>query len=229
MVAVAALAERAVSKDRDVEFVAPRDTDCSAYLHRMGLGSILDGLGIDHGLRSVLWHPTGDRLLELQRFDAQTEAADDLAEQVYRIFASDDEDQAATLYDAVNEVAQNVVDHSDRQGGYVALQQFRKSSEVSFAVADSGVGLLRKLSTKYTVRDHAHAIGMAVRRGISTKPDGGGVGLHSFVGHTKTGGRVQVWSGDASGSFQNGNHVPALTRHRHAFPGTVAQARLGVP
>ena len=194
----------------------------------MGLGSVLDGLGIEHDLRPVRRHPVGDRLLTLQRFDADADAADALAEQVFRIFSADDEAQAATLYDAVNEVAQNVVDHSGRDGGYVALQQFPRTSEVTFAVADSGVGLRQRLSTKYTVRDDAHAIGMAVRRDITTKPRGG-VGLHSFVGHTQHGGRVQVWSGDASGSFANGNGVPVLTRHHCEFPGTVAQARLGVP
>jgi anti-sigma regulatory factor (Ser/Thr protein kinase) len=227
LVTIATLAERAVDDGHVLDFAAPEDGDCCRYLHRMGLAEVLEGLDVDHALLPVRRHFTGDRLLELRRFDADADAVDQLAEQVYRIF--EDEGGAGTLYDAIDEVAQNVVEHSGSSGGWVALQQFARTAEVSFAVADSGVGLRSALSRKMTVRDDAHAIGLAVRRHVTSKEDeGGGVGLNSFVRHTRHGGRVRLLTGEHSGTFTRGRVIPRLTRHAAPFPGTVAQARLGV-
>lgn len=229
LASVAAVLEDAVIRDRDIQFVEPFNDDCRHYLHRMGLGDVLDDLGLDHDLEPVRRHNTGDRLLRLQRFAVGEDAANELAEQVFRIFDAAGDTRAATLYDAVQEIAQNVVDHSRSRGGYIALQQFPKSNEVTFAVADAGIGLRRALCTAHTVRDDSHAIALAVLRNItSSGKEGRGIGLHNFVRHTRRSGRVQLWSGRSSGSFTQGRTVPRLTEHNSSFRGTVAQARLGL-
>ncbi len=229
LAAVAAIVENAAAGEQEVRFVDPADDDCRRYLHRMGLADVLDSYGVPHALTPVRRHATGDRLLVLQRFNVVDTAADSLAEQVFRIFDAAGDARAGTLYDAVQEIAQNVVDHSDAGGGFIALQQFPRTNEVSFAVSDPGIGLRAALQKRHTVDSDGQSIALAVARHVSSSgEDRRGIGLSSVVNHTRRSGRVQLWSGDSSGTFTKGRASPRLTRHSSSFPGTVAQARLGV-
>ncbi|SDI92130.1 hypothetical protein SAMN05444157_0808 [Frankineae bacterium MT45] len=227
LVSLAALTERAVRTGLDVEFRAPLDLNCANYLHRMGVADLFDEFGIAHALPAVRRNDLGDRLFELRRFGTDAEAADRLAEQVFRIFATDEPATARELYNSVSELANNVLEHSGESGGYLALQQFERSAEVIFAVADCGCGLREALQRATSVRDDGHAIALAVRRHVtSTGEWGRGVGLNGLVRRTHRGGRLQLWSGWASGAFRGGRIVPRLQRHVASFHGTAVQARI---
>ncbi|SOD70717.1 hypothetical protein SAMN05892883_0373 [Jatrophihabitans sp. GAS493] len=227
LVALAALTDDAVRAGVDVKFLAPLDASCAHYLHRMGVADLFDGFGVAHRLPAVRRNDLGDRLFELQRFGADAEAADLLAEQVFRIFAADEPATARELYNSVSELANNVLEHSGESGGYLALQQFERSAEVIFAVSDAGCGLREALQRATSVRDDGHAIALAVRRHVtSTGEWGRGVGLNGLVRRTHRGGRLQLWSGRASGVFRGGRIVPKLKRHVASFHGTVVQARI---
>jgi signal transduction histidine kinase len=82
-----------------------------------------------------------------------------------------------------SELCQNVLYYgSDGDGvrGYAVLQAFK--GIVKFAVADTGLGIPHRLRRKYNRQiipwDDSLAIALAMQPGVTTRPDGGGLGLH---------------------------------------------------
>lgn len=230
LVATATLVADALDQGMEVEFLGPELRGPSAYMHRLGVGAILDEYGVEHDLEPVGRRDTGDRLLVLSRF-AGDDSADLLSEQVHRIF-SDDPDVAANLYCAVQEIAQNVLDHSEVPEGYMALQQYKTngSQEVSFAIGDGGVGLRASLSKVRTVEDDREAIILAATAGVSsTGRSERGQGVRSVVNISdKRAGTVTLMAGDARGAFSAGFSAPRMRKMTVGFPGTLAAARLQV-
>lgn len=233
LVTIAAAVQRAVFDGQTVDFVPPVDPQCSRWLSRMGLRAQLQTAGVDSHLPVVRAHPSRDRLLELQAFGDGggadgSAAADELAEQVFRLFSDDDQELSKALYRAVIEVADNVLGHSERTVGFVALQVYPTLGEVAFAISDSGVGLAATLAAVTHVVDDGHAVSLAAQRHVSrTRQIGRGRGLPSVVDAAcATGGRVTLWSGAASGIFTTVDGPPRLHRHPAGLAGTVVNARV---
>jgi hypothetical protein len=229
LVAIAAVAERAGDDGRRISFTPPLSHDCASYLSRMRLGHYLTGLHVDHGLPPVRERPLGDRLNELTRFTGE-EGYEELAATVQRTFDTENRETAKALYRAVNEIASNVIDHSGRSGGFLALQHFRQTNTVAFAVADSGVGLRTSLSRRYTISDDRIAIARAAQTHVTAVDGRGrGRGIGRVIAITgRHAGEVLLLSGRSQGAFTRGNIDPRVEDLKARFPGTLAQARLAV-
>lgn len=203
LVTVAAAAERAQLDGIDVQFTPPRDADPARYAARMHLGECLASVGVDAQLPTVHEREVGSRLTELHRFDAWN--ADELAERVhYAVVAhAGDEANAKEFFLGVSEVMWNVVDHSTVGAGWAAMQVMPgdKAPFVTFAVADSGVGLRQSLARNHSVTDDSAAISLAFESGVSGTGDRRGMGLPDLYHRVnRRRGVIKVWSGNATGT-----------------------------
>lgn len=117
---------------------------------------------------------------------------------------------ALTFIDwALNEVIDNVLNHSGKDCGLVMGQIHPSSKHISFCVFDSGMGMKASFLAGglYKPRTQADAISMAIQEGVTSdksKGQGNGLfGLHSLV---KQGdGRLNITSGYGGYSYQNNN------------------------
>jgi hypothetical protein len=130
----------------------------------------------------------------------------------------------------VHEVASNVLDHSGQSGGYLALQRFDRRGDIAFAVADSGVGLRRSLSKRFSISDDRKAIVRASLEHVSSHDvRGRGLGISRVIAVTgQHAGYVVLVSGTCQGVFTRGRPDPTLHDLVSPLPGTLAQARLAV-
>lgn len=106
----------------------------------------------------------------------------------------------------VSELCQNILDHSDDPYGGIALaQRYRRKYDgvqfVVLAVADAGIGIRRSLNSKYRepFSEDAVAIQAALQPDYTARQGTGGLGLPRVLQVSREyGGRVDVWSGNAS-------------------------------
>jgi hypothetical protein len=100
---------------------------------------------------------------------------------------------------SINELTDNVLNHSEsKSGGFVQATTYPQNDTIAFAVADSGKGILSSLKEAIpTLRTDLHAIGEAVKAGVTRNPKyGQGNGLAgSLRVTTMTGGSFEVTSG----------------------------------
>ena len=229
LVALAVRAEDAVLAGRTVRFTAPDLPDVARYLARMRLGEHLDRLDVAHQLVPVQERDLGGKLVELHRFD-QAAGLERLLEALVGTYLSAGSELVQPLYAALAEIAGNVVDHSGRDHGYLALQRYTSTPRVEFAVGDSGVGLRTRLSQTVAVVDDRAAIVRAAQTHVTTTGQPGrGRGISEVVAIAGAhGGTVTLTSGSARGVFENGDLTPRLWDHTPFQPGTLAHVRLGL-
>lgn len=228
LVTLAAVTEDAKRSGLRANVAWPKRADLLRYLSRMHVADALEPLGVACPLPDVNEHPSGDRFLELTRFE-DSDRGSDLAEKVYSILSVDDLDDAKTLYSCISEAVGNVTEHSEVGGGWAALQQYRREgrNDVVFAVSDSGVGLRRTLSSHHSVEDDAHAVRLAAQFGISGTGDRArGRGIAGIAEKARArGGYMRLWSGQAEG--HTGKPKDSLwVKSAVTYPGTVLSATL---
>lgn len=107
----------------------------------------------------------------------------------------------------LNEVMDNVLQHSERQKGYVMAQIHKQSQVFAFCVFDSGIGFYNSLkNTKHHPEKPIDAITLALQERITRDENigqGNGLwGLSSIV--TKTDGQMEVSSGGARYTLYGG-------------------------
>ena len=216
LVLVATLLDSASADGRTVVFTNPRDPDLAAYLARMGVNGEPDGVASHRR--------PGERFVPLTRFSSQTEA-DALLSHVVRVF----ERAVGTILAAgLDEVTSNVLEHSERPHGFLALQQYEVKGQphVAFAVGDSGVGLRRTISRAFACPTDAAAIDLAVTRRVSESGPDRGLGLPSVVGiAAERDGDVRLWSGDAFGVVAAPGIPARVVSPRASLAGTVVHGR----
>lgn len=224
LLTVMALADDAITNGILPEIVLPVDPQVRSYLARMHLHHRLKDLGVTCGLSTVNEKPQGDKMLEITRFDLE-DGADQLATKVRNLFAESDPQDAQHLATSVLEATHNVAEHSGRGGGWVALQCYPLESKVTFAVADSGVGLRSSLQRHHQVKDDCEAISLAVERGVSgTGNPRRGLGLSDIVQYAGAdGGAVKLLSGGAAATVNRRAWAKPLPV---SFPGTIIYATL---
>lgn len=230
LVVIATVLSRAAERGSPVEFVAPADPEVAGYLTRMRLGALLDTWEVPHALDGTGAASAGDRLVELTRFSGQIDA-DTLALRVHGIFAPVDPVVARALAAALQEVTSNVLVHSRRRHGFLALQQYVVDGEqqVAFAVGDCGVGLRATVSRRHPCDTDARALDLAVQRRVSGSGPDAGLGLSSVVAiASRRGGDVRLWSGSAFGVVTSPGGSSAQRRPRGHLDGTVIHARMRV-
>lgn len=229
LVTLAAVAERAAEAGRAVAVTAPADPDLATYLARMRFGEVLNRLGIAHDLRPVTEHDTGARLVELRRFEDPA-GLDAVIAALVQTYLTAEPDRLQPLYAALGEIGANVIQHSGKSHGHVALQRFPRTGVVEFAVGDSGVGLRTSLRQSRAVEDDRVAVTVAAQRHESSLPaPGRGQGISRVIetawAHNGT---VRLVSGSATGLFGRSRGRPQLTDLRVPLPGTVVHVRLSL-
>jgi anti-anti-sigma regulatory factor len=229
LVSLAVAAERAAEAGRPVRFTGPADAEVAGYLNRMRLGAQLTALGVEHDLPAVHERRQGHRLVELRRFDGEA-GLDAVAAALVLTYVDDHPELLQPLYAALDEMARNVLEHSARSHGYVALQRYDARRDIAFAVADSGIGLRRRLATRIAVPDDRTAVVRAAQVHVTSigRP-GRGRGIGRVIAITGAHrGSVTLVSGAAAGTFRHGSPDPRLADLSAGFPGTLAHVRLSL-
>lgn len=229
LVGLAVAAERASAARRPIDFRRPRNADVATYLSRMRLDEHVDALGVPHDLPMVRERRQGHRLVELSRFEGEA-GLDQVAEALVHPYVREGSELTQPLHAALREITGNVIEHSGRHYGYVALQKYDRRNDIAFSVADSGIGLRRSLEAVVRVPDDRIAIVRAAERHISaTEEPGRGRGIGTVIRITGARrGFVSLVSGRAHGTFRNGSSSPQLADLRTSFAGTLAHVRLSL-
>lgn len=223
---IAAEAERAFHHGAPVDFTPPERASVANYMARMNLDEFLDQVGIDSRLPDVRAHNVGSRLLELQRF-SHTDV-DRIGEGLHAamIDLGASAQDASDFFRAVTEVMINV-EHSDAATGCMAMQVMPAGThpQITFAIADTGIGLQSSLARQHFVNNDRTAIQLAFTRGISGVSQGRrGQGLHDLrlrVG--KRSGQLHAWTGDVRAeSYGDGWRHQTLAS---PYQGTMIYAR----
>jgi hypothetical protein len=229
LVSLAVIAERATLVGRPVRFRRPANDGVANYLKRMRLGEQLAVLDVAYDLPQVQERRLGHRLVELRRFDGEA-GLDTVAAALVQSYVDDHPELVQPLYAALDEMARNVLEHSTRSHGYVALQRYDNRGDISFAVGDSGIGLRERLAEAVPVPDDRTAIVRAAQVHVTSigRP-GRGRGINRVIGITgEHRGSVTLMSGAASGTFRRGRQEPELSDLPASYPGTLAHVRLSL-
>lgn len=113
----------------------------------------------------------------LAHFDNTTTNMDDIANDVTEIIISnttdrlelsDQKDLALYLNYLISEMMDNVTSHSlSTYGGFIAAQYYASSNKVQVVIVDNGVGLLKSLSSHFTLASEQEAISKAKEKEVT--------------------------------------------------------------
>lgn len=162
--------------DVDVSLVRPAD----GSLQRLFANANWAHLAAPQRFAQSAWHPTS--VLPASRFrspDEQREIVDRILDAVLSSPAKLARSNLTVFEWAVNEITDNVLQHSDSaQGGLVQLSHYPGTQRLEFAVADAGRGIPSSMRTTRPGIPDPRALELAVRRGITRDKDvGQGNGL----------------------------------------------------
>ncbi|MBM3162687.1 MAG: DUF4325 domain-containing protein [Chlorobi bacterium] len=83
---------------------------------------------------------------------------------------------------AINELAGNILVHAGGAPGWIQVSTFREQHRLAMVICDRGVGIPKTISEKYNVRNDIESIELAIRKGVTSKPDfGQGNGLAGSI------------------------------------------------
>lgn len=159
--------------------ILPRARGVRGYLERMNVITVGGGgFGAQLGQLS----PTGSQPLARFRTDQDYPA---VAERLTRFVAEQaitDEIARASLRIALDEIAENVVQHAGAPtGGFAVAQRWLKNHRLEIAVADLGMGILSSLRQNPRlghIDSDVHAIRLALQPHVSATPQrNSGIGL----------------------------------------------------
>ena len=132
---------------------------------------------------------------------------------------------------SLNEVMDNVIQHSKTGFGYVMGQLHTNSKNIAFAIFDSGQGIFNSMKdSEHHPRTTIDAITLAIQEEVTRDKSigqGNGLfGLHSIVKQGK--GKLVITSGRGSYTYNNGetrtyDFLPTLTQQQ---PGTIVDFQL---
>ena len=133
-----------------------------------------------------------------------------------------------TCHTAFSELATNVVNHAESEGGYVLAQQYnyRSGPKVEIAVADCGIGIQASLQKNHkhtSVLSDSDAIELAIKEGVSSLEDRHrGYGLYHVTGDVKKNNdrEMTIRSGHGTMTLQ-GNGYIHKTNDLPIYSGTI--------
>lgn len=117
----------------------------------------------------------------------------------------------------LNEVIDNVINHSGKDGGYVMGQVHPSTKHITFCIFDNGIGIKESFiqGGLHSPKNQADAISLAIKEGVTSdksKGQGNGLfGLHSMVSNGD--GKLNIVSG--SGSYCYYRNIPTFFK---SFP-----------
>lgn len=185
LVGLTCLIDAASTFDVPINVAEPQDASVRSYLHRAGLGDVLEQAGVEeHGLPTVNRNST-NRLLELVRFDAA--GVNRLGSMIAKALVEQGVNQgvASRVSSAIWEAGDNVHTHAEAVNDGVACAQLYRANTaapyVVWAVGDAGIGVRSSLARRYDVTDDGHALWTAIKPGITTVDDARGLGLGAVI------------------------------------------------
>lgn len=129
---------------------------------------------------------------------------------------------------SINEITDNVLNHSQSiDGGIVQVSTYPKNHSVSFAVGDSGIGILNTLKQAIpTLKSDNDALGEAVKAGVTRdNAIGQGNGLAGTLRISNmSGGSFSITSGKGHISVYQGSTTTKRRREYEVFGGTLVCA-----
>lgn len=141
-------------------------------------------------------------------------------------------DVIAGLEWSINEITDNVLNHAMcPDGGIVQVSTFRDAQKVAFGVADTGQGIFSSLREGHPyLRTDSHAIGEAVKGGVTRNPDAGqGNGLAGSLRiASMSGGSFEVTSGRAQLVVRDGESKMYERNESMSVPGTVVYVEIAL-
>lgn len=119
---------------------------------------------------------------------------------------------------SINEVMDNVLNHSMSDAGFIMGQLHKSTKHVAFTIFDAGIGIYNSLKgSKFNVRTNIDALSLCIQEGVTHDPKlGQGNGLAGLFSLIKEGnGLLNIASGRDTYSFINGR---ALTHSNQNNP-----------
>src|SRR5467141_2577283 len=128
-------------------------------------------------------HAGPDRVLPIQAFRSIADY-EQLANLVWdRLQGHVDPEVLSALYETLQEVGANVIEHSQTTAGLIAAQVYRRNTPdeyVLLAIGDCGVGIRQTLSARYPNASDSAALKLALSENVSASGEPGrGQGLPS--------------------------------------------------
>ena len=120
---------------------------------------------------------------------------------------------------SINEIMDNVLNHSESPCGFIMGQLHKTSKHVAFTVYDAGIGIYNSLKNSiHAPRRNADALTMCIKAGVTRdKNVGQGNGMNGLFSLVKEGGgRLVITSGRDSYEFSDGNEK--IREETHQYP-----------
>lgn len=183
----------------------------------------------EHFKKEITKH---NRHLIAKRFrtsDEQQDVVNEFMDVVMRNM-SVSRDVIAGLEWSINEITDNVLNHSKSvYGGFVQVSTFPKNGSVSFAIADSGVGILETLKEAIpTLLSDSEALGEAIKAGVTRNNDlGQGNGLAGTLRiSTMSGGSFSITSGKSMLHIYENDSRKRKRKDFEKYQGTIVTAEI---
>lgn len=196
-----------------VKVLPPEDKHTFAFFEKSGWLHYLD---------PIEWADTGfliENPYALQRFSTYEEL-NNIINKVAKTCLKDlhfaDGAHDAFIW-SVNEIADNVLNHSTSKYGWVQVITYRDHESLALFVCDTGVGIFRTISQAFSVRDDEGALELAIRKGVTRDPSigqGNGLaGTYAIAQHSQ--GSLAITSGMGrltmfDGKLKISAHTPHL-------------------
>jgi hypothetical protein len=165
--------------------------------------------------------------IQFRDADEQQAAVDKVVNLILEFMPHLDRRKIAALEWAINEITDNVLNHSEsRIGGLVQAIMYPKRQLIEFLVCDAGIGIPNSLRKgRADVRDDTMALDLAIREGVTrnTKTNQGNGLFGTFRCSEVSGGKFNICSGFAMLSFDDSLHVK---REGIPFQGTFVRSEI---
>lgn len=127
---------------------------------------------------------------------------------------------------SLNEILTNVFDHSkSRVGCFVCAQYYKTKGKIKLCISDFGVGILSNLKDKYKIKTGVDAIKLAVKEGITSRPQSAGFGLSHIRRFLKVNeGTLTIISGKGKVNFYK-SRVASYNISK-GFKGTIVNLKI---
>lgn len=120
---------------------------------------------------------------------------------------------------SINEIMDNVLNHSESPCGFIMGQLHKTSKHVAFTIYDAGIGIYKSLKNSiHAPRKNADALTMCIKAGVTRdKKVGQGNGMNGLFSLVKEGnGRLVITSGRDSYEYVEGNGI--IKENKHQYP-----------
>lgn len=122
---------------------------------------------------------------------------------------------------SINEVMDNVLNHSHSDAGFIMGQLHKTTKHVAFTVFDAGIGIYNSFQgSEFNVRNNIDALSLCIQEGVTHDPKlGQGNGLAGLFSLIKEGnGLLNIASGRDTYSYFNGEACPHLNQNNPISP-----------